>query len=130
LFARAISARTLQLSKNTSRKARFPLQDKPVFKALLGVPWKCLAESSSIDEATRLLIPFAPVLEAYSPVDDARGFGLRWKTSCPCCLDEIRRFPNRKLDLPKEEFAKLRLEVTKKSVILRDCTVLDESTGH
>jgi hypothetical protein len=105
----------------------FPLQDKPVFKALLGATWESLAEASSIDDATRLLIPVAPVLEA-SPVDDTRGFGLRWKTSCPCCFDE--EIPEPKVGVTEEEFAKLRPQVTKETVILRDCRVRDDSTGE
>jgi hypothetical protein len=56
LFADAISARTLQLSEKTSKKVSFRLHDKRVFQALLGAPWENLAEASSIDEATRLLI--------------------------------------------------------------------------
>jgi hypothetical protein len=69
----------------------------------------------------------APVLEA-SPVDDIRGFGLRWKTSCPCCFDE--EIPEPKVGVTEEEFAMLRPKVTKETIILRDCQVLDDSTGE
>jgi hypothetical protein len=127
LFARAISARTLQLSKKASKQVTFPLQDKPVFEALLDAPWESLAAASSIDDATQLRIPVAQVLEA-SPVGNTRGFVLRWKTSCPCCFNEL--IPEPKVGVTEEEFANLAPEVTKETVILRDCPVLDDSTGE
>jgi hypothetical protein len=65
LFADAITARTRQVSKK-AKKASFPLENIPVFKALLGTPWKEVAESRSIDEAIRLLMPVASVLKAYN----------------------------------------------------------------
>jgi hypothetical protein len=127
LFAHAISARTLQLSKKASKQVTFPLQDKPVFEALLHAPWESLAVASSIDDATRLLIPLAQVLEAL-PVDNSRGFVLRWKTSCPCCFNELIPEPND--GVTEEEFANLTPKVTKETVILRDCPVLDDTTGQ
>jgi hypothetical protein len=131
LFARAGHQRedhAATVSIKASKKASFLLLDKPVFKAVLGASWKSLAESSSIDDATpRLLIPVAPVLEVL-PLDDTRGFGLRWKTSCPCCFYEM--IPEPKVGLIEEKFANLRHKVTKETVILRDCPALDKSTGE
>jgi hypothetical protein len=129
LFAHAINARTLQLLKKASKnKASFPLLDEPVFKTLLGASWKSLAEASSIDEATRLLLPVAAVLEPLILSENPRGYYLRWKSSCPCCFDT--KFPEPTLAITQEEFANVRPKFTKATVILRDCPVLDDSTGE
>jgi hypothetical protein len=68
-----------------------------------------------------------PVLEA-TPVDDIRGFGLRWKISCQCCLDE--EIPEPKVGVTEEEFLNLLPKATKETVILRDSPVLEDSTGE
>jgi len=64
LFGDAIRARTLQLENKVRKKVSFLLAENDVLKALVSAPWKILAEATSIDDATRLLQPMAPTLEA------------------------------------------------------------------
>jgi hypothetical protein len=122
LFAHAISERTGQLANKD-----FPYKDTLVFVALLKAPWKRLNDARSVDEAALLIEPFSSVLEVL-PLEDPRGFSLHWKTSCPCCFDDKITEPE--VAVPEEEFASLRPMVTRQTVVLRDCPILDDCTGE
>jgi hypothetical protein len=50
------------------------------------------------------------------------------QSSCPCCFDT--KFPEPTLAITQEEFANVRPKFTKDTVILRDCPLLDDSTGE
>jgi hypothetical protein len=123
LFAHAINSRTQQVSK----KASFPLAEKAVFKALLTVPWGALAATKSIPDATQLLLDFVPVLEVTPQAEDRRGFILTWKHDCPCCFDVKIEEPER---LREEDFALVKPHVTRETVLLEQCRMLDNSTGR
>ena len=128
LFGDAIRARTLQLENKARKKVSCPLAENDVFKALVSAPWKILAEATSMDDATRLLQPVAPVIEAISKDGDGmRGFCLRWKKSCPCCYNETIPEP---AEVTDEEFGDCRPNVTQEIVMLPDTLILDDRTGE
>jgi hypothetical protein len=128
LFAHAIRARNLQLSKKKVGTVTFPLLDIPVFKALLGAPWESLAASKSLDEAKGHLTPFYQELQPYSTPAGPRGFNLKWTKGCPSCYDQSIKDPV--AGVVEAEFKKVLPKFTREKVVLVDCPVLDDSTGR